>query len=54
VNGFYLINKGKPYAFRPYMEQVLTTPDIQYIEKTAPKQEDGVNFIAWTDEVFAR
>eukprot|EP01156_Anaeramoeba_ignava_P013791 Anaeramoba_ignava/a607539_2293.p1 GENE.a607539_2293~~a607539_2293.p1 ORF type:complete len:998 (+),score=362.98 a607539_2293:509-3502(+) len=54
INSFILINRGFKVAKKDLMELVMDDHDIDYISKTAPKLDDGYDFYAWTEDVFAR
>jgi len=54
LNGFVLINRGKPYLVMEHMDAVVPKEDTEFILKTAPKKDEGWDYSAWVDEVFAR
>jgi len=54
IQSFVLINKGAEIALVDRLDFVMETPDIQYIQQTAPKSGQGYDYKSWTDDVFSR
>eukprot|EP01083_Nonionella_stella_P150326 478759_1 len=51
--GFVLINRGQKSATNERMD-LLSDPDLAFINKTAPALDDGWNYTVWVDEVYSR
>eukprot|EP00033_Pygsuia_biforma_P001487 GCRY01001677.1.p1 GENE.GCRY01001677.1~~GCRY01001677.1.p1 ORF type:complete len:1484 (+),score=524.59 GCRY01001677.1:146-4597(+) len=54
IQAFKVINKMKDYAVPELCDIVLGEQDYEYIKATAPAKEDGHDYMAWTETVFAR
>ena len=54
LNAFSIINKGDTVGRINKMEIVMPEHDLAYIKKTAPQVEGGLNYHAWTEDVFSR
>jgi len=54
LNAFNVINKGDSVGRVAKMEIVMSEHDLSYIKKTAPQADGGINYHAWTEDVFSR
>jgi len=58
LNGFKLINRvaegHPPVATREKLSNVMQDDPVNYILTTAPPRDDGVDYSAWTEDVFSR
>ena len=55
ISGFSLINKFDPkVADVARMAMVLNEHDVNYLKETAPKVDGGVDYVAWTEDVYSR
>ncbi len=55
LDGFAIINRSDELPGKlANLQIVLAEQDLKYIESTAPAVEGGIDFRAWTEDVFAR
>jgi len=54
IGSFVQINRNDAVMLMEKMSLVMEDADIRFITSTAPAVSGGHNFVAWTDEVFAR
>ena len=54
INSFRLINRAD-VIIQERLDIVSVPPDVQqYLRDTAPAADGGLNYVAWTEDVFSR
>jgi hypothetical protein len=54
VQSLVLINRGKEHGDKALMTLVMPKDDVAYIEQTAPKTAQGLDYKAWVEAIFSR
>jgi len=52
--GWALVAKGEPVVKVDRLELTVPPEVTEYIQQTAPKKDDGYDYVAWTEDVFSR